>query len=632
MKPGPIDRRAFLRKGANSVVAASLLSTALQCREPVEDLGSREWPVYGGTQGATRYSPLDQISASNVAQLKPVWVHHTEDASQRPATTIECTPIVVKGVMYLTTARVKLRALDASNGKLIWNFDPFAGQELRRSPSVNRGVTFWQDPAQPEHKRIFFPVKDLLYCIDADTGKPVSSFGENGLIDLKQNFDHDMTGLSFKQTSPVVVYQDVVIVGGGGGEGPYPEAPGHIRGYDARTGKRRWIFHTIPKPGEFGNDTWEGDSWKTAGGTNNWGGMSVDTKRGWVFASIGSPSFDYYGGDRKGANLFGNCVLTLDALTGERIWHFQTVHHDVWDYDLPAQPALVTIDREGRRIDAVAQVTKTAMLFLFDRESGEPIFPVEERPIPPSDVSGEELWPTQPFVVKPPPLSRQAFTEDQITDLSPEAHASVKELFDQNRAGAIYTPPSLQGTFIHPGFRGGALWGGCSFDPSRNRLFVPTSEWTSHITLAPAREDQPFEYDLPVRRYVRDSEGYPGIKPPWGYLTAINLDKGELVWREVVGEFPELTARGIPKTGTPIHGGAIATGGGIVFLGGTFDKKFRAFDSDTGKVLWEHQLNAGGFATPCTYEAQGRQYVVIAAGGGREVSDSGDEFVAFALP
>ena len=628
MKPNSNDRGAL----ATLVLALSLLPMAIQCREPAPDPDGHDWPVYGGDQGATRYSPLDQINATNVARLEPAWVHHTEDASQRPSTRIECTPIVVDGVMYLTTARLKLQALDASSGQLIWSFDPFAGKELKSSPGTNRAVTYWQDPAQPKHKRIFLPVKDSLYCIDAGSGERVSSFGEDGLIDLKQNFDHDMTGLSFSHSSPVVVYQDVVIVGGGGGEGPYPEAPGHIRGYDARSGKRRWIFHTVPKPGEFGNDTWEGDSWKTSGGTNNWAGMSLDTERGWVFASIGSPSFDYYGGNRKGANLFGNSVLALDALTGKRIWHFQTVHHDVWDYDLPAQPTLVTAIRDGKHIDAVAQVTKTAMVFLFDRESGEPLFPVEERPIPPSEVPGEELWPTQPFPVKPPPLSRQGFTEDQITDISPEAHASVKKLFDQNRTGALYTPPSLQGTFIHPGFRGGALWGGCSFDPSSGRLFVPTSEWTNHITLAPAREDQPFDYHLPVRRLVHDSEGYPGIKPPWGYLTAIDLGEGEFVWREVVGEFPELTARGIPKTGSLITGGAITTAGGIIFLGGTLDNMFRAFDSNTGKVLWEHQLNAGGFATPCTYQVKGRQYVVIAAGGGQAGSKSGDEFVAFALP
>ena len=351
MKPKPYDRSAL----ATLLLAISLLPMALQCREPAPDAGGHDWPVYGGDQGATRYSPLDQINATNVARLEPAWVHHTEDASQRPATTIECTPIVVGGVMYLTTARLKLQALDASNGKLIWSLDPFAGKELRSSPGANRAVTYWQDPAQPEHKRIFFPVKDLLYCIDAVSGEAVSSFGENGQIDLKQDFDHDMTGLSFKQSSPVVVYRDVVICGGGGGEGPYPEAPGHIRGYDARSGERRWIFHTVPKPGEFGNDTWEGDSWKTSGGTNNWGGMSVDTERGWVLRFHRLTLLRLLRRETGREPISSVIVSSLWMHSrGKRIWHFQTVHHDVWDYDLPAQPVLVTVIRDGSPIDAVA--------------------------------------------------------------------------------------------------------------------------------------------------------------------------------------------------------------------------------------------------------------------------------------
>ncbi len=623
-----ISRRKFLRGTASLAATSAAAGPLLTSLEGATKNGAREWRCYGGDQGASRYSPLDQINRSNVKNLKVAWVYRSGDAMQRPATTIECTPIVVEGVMYLTTAQVHVRALNAATGAVLWTSDPFAAKRGRGSPGVNRGVCFWQDGSE---RRIFLIVRDQFFSLDAGTGKLVPGFGENGVVDLKENFDHDMTGLSFRSSSPPVAYRDLIIVGGGGGEGPYPEAPGHIRGYDARTGKRRWIFHTVPKPGEFGNDTWEGNSWKTAGGTNNWAGMSVDEKRGLVFASIGSPSFDYYGGDRKGANLFGNCVLALKAETGERAWHFQTVHHDVWDYDLPAQPALITVRQRGRRIDAVAQVTKTAMLFLFDRSTGKPLFPIEERPIQKSDVPGEELWPTQPFPVKPPPFSRQDFSEDQITDISPEAHEAVKKIYQVSRIGKMFTPPSKVGTVVHPGFRGGALWGGCSFDPALNLLFVNSDENSDRITLADAAPDQPFRYALPERRRYVDPEGYPAIKPPWGYLTAIDLDKGEFAWRVVIGEFPALKARGIPKTGTPTNGGSIATAGGLVFIAATFDEKIRAFDSKTGEILWEHQLSAGGYATPCTYEVDGRQYLAIAAGGGKGFTKPGDEFVVFSL-
>jgi quinoprotein glucose dehydrogenase len=612
-----MDRRVFLHSAA---AAATLAKPG--------PASTREWPYYGGDAGASRFSLLDQINKKNVRNLKVAWVHHTEDAMERPATAIECTPIVVDGVMYLTTAQLKVRAVDPVTGQTRWTFDPLSGRRGRRSPGVNRGVTYWQEGRD---KRIFVPVQDMLYSIDAVTGELDQKFGTKGVIDLKQNLDHDMTGLSFKHTSPAVVFEDIVIAGGGGGEGPYPEAPGHIRGYDARTGQRRWIFHTVPKPGEFGNDTWAGDSWKHTGGTNCWAGMSVDYQRGLVFAGIGSPSFDFWGGNRKGSNLFGNCVLALNARTGQRAWHFQTVHHDVWDYDLPAQPVLITIRHGGRNVDAVAQVTKQGFIFVFDRASGKPVWPVEERAIPKSDVEGEELWATQPFPVKPPPVSHQGFLESDITDISPEAHQYVRQIWEKCRTGALFTPVRKSGVLIHPGFRGGPLWGGCAFDPKRNRLFVGSDEWTNRIILRDAGPGEPFRYGLVDRAPVTDHEGYPAIKPPWGHMTAIDMDRGEFVWRVVNGEFEELKKRGIKKTGTPSHGGAFCTAGGLVVKAGTFDRMIRAFDSDTGDVLWEHQLRAGGFATPCTYEVKGKQYIVIAAAGGKDGSIATDEYVAFSL-
>lgn len=617
-----MNRRVFLRQTA---VAAGLATGAKAAGR------AREWTHYGGDAGATRYSACEQIKKSNVARLKVAWTHKTGDASERPATVIECTPIVVDGVMYLTTARNKVQAVHAATGKLLWTFDPAAvgtGSTSRRAPGISRGLTYWE---AGDDRRIFHVFRDQLWALQAKTGQPVESFGTNGVVDLKQDFDHDMSKLTFKHSSPVVVYRNVVITGGGGGEGPYPEAPGHIRGYDARTGKRLWIFHTIPKPGEFGHETWSGDSWKYTGGTNNWAGMSVDEKRGVVYAGIGSPSFDYWAGNRLGDNLYGNSVVALDALTGEKKWHYQTVHHDIWDYDLPAQPALITMKLRGKTIDAVVQPTKQGYLFFLDRDTGKPIYGVEERPAPASKMPGEVLAKTQPHPLKPPPLARQGFKREWITDISPEAHAFVKAQVDQLEYGDLFHPAPMSGGIVHPGFRGGMLWGGCCFDPKRNRVFTNSDETTNVIAFQDAGPGMNVKYGLSKRIQLEDQEGYPGIKPPWGYMTAIDASEGAFHWRVVNGEFPELKKRGIKKTGTPSHGGSICTAGGLVFMAGTFDEMIRAFDSDTGKILWEHPLPAGGFATPMTYEAEGKQYLVIAAAGGKDQSKANDAFVAFAL-
>lgn len=615
-------RRKFL---ANTAATAAAFLPGPRAIAAARD---REWNWYGGDAHASRYSPVGRITPSNVRHLKVAWTHKTGDASTRPATAIECTPIVIDGVMYITTARVRVQALEAATGKLLWTFDPLQGQSSRRSPGVSRGVTYWEEGAD---KRILANYQDQLWSLDARTGKPVPSFGREGVIDLKRQLDHDMRNLTFKHTTPVVVYKDVIITGGGGGEGPYPESPGHIRGYDARSGKRRWIFHTVPKPNQFGNDTWEGDSWVYTGGANNWAGMSVDAARGMVFAGIGSPAFDFYGGNRKGSNLFGNSVVALDALSGERKWHFQIVHHDTWDYDMPAQPALLTIRNNGRSVDVVVQPTKQGWLFFFERDTGKPIWPIEERPIPASDLYGERLHPTQPYPTRPPALNRQGWKDEWITDISPESHAYVKAIVEKLKRGPLYTPTTKSGGLIHPGFRGGPLWGGCSFDPQRNRLFVSSDETSNVIAFEDASPDMPFRYALKTRAPLQDQDGYPGIKPPWGYMSAIDCDKGGFAWRVVNGEIPELKARGIANTGSPSHGGCISTAGGLVFMAGTFDKKIRAFSSDSGEVLWEYELPQGGFATPCTYEADGKQYVVIAAGGGKNGSAANDEFLAFSL-
>ena len=626
-----IDRRTFVKKTAANLIAASALSSPRVLNAaPTPAKSLHEWPVYGGDQGASRYSPLGQINRSNVRELRVAWVHHTGDSMQRPATTIECTPIVVDGVMYLTTARLKVQALAASSGRLLWTFDPFAGVRDSRARGVNRGVTYWRHGTD---ERIFVVARSNLLALNAKDGKLIESFGENGAVDLGKELDRDIGSLLVQATTPGPVFEDLLIIGAGGGEGPRPAAPGHIRAYDTRTGKRRWIFHTIPHPGEFGSETWPPDAWERSGGANCWGGMSVDVERGIVFIATGSPTFDFYGGDRIGQNLFGNCTLALKAATGERIWHFQTTHHDIWDYDNPCQPILIPVRHEGRRVDAVVQLTKMGMAFVFDRQTGKPLFPIEERPMPASDLPGEQAWPTQPFPVKPPPFARQTFYEKDVVDVDPEVHARMKDRFKKARAGDMYVPPSKQGTITFPGFHGGALWGGGSTDPERGWLFVNSNEIPNLTTIEDAKPDAGYRYKQKGYQRFEDETFYPGIKPPWGQITAIDLNQGKFVWQVPLGEYEELRERGIPQTGTENMGGSIATKGKLIFIAATKDEKFRAFDTDTGKVLWETKLEAGGYATPCTYEAAGKQYVVIAAGGaGKNRTKSGDAFVAFALP
>ena len=623
--PNRHTRRTFIKHSALSSAAAVYASSA-----GAESAGvSRDWRYYGGSPEATRYSPLDQINRSNVADLKVAWTHSTGDGRKRPATTIECTPIVVDGHMYITTAQLQIRELDAATGKVLWNFDPYEGIVMRRPKGVNRGVTYWSDG---DRRRVFAAAGSNMYCLDADTGKPVAEFGDGGVLDMKAGLDRDLSNSRVSHPTPPVIFEDLLILGGSADEGPGPAAPGHIRAHDVRTGKRRWIFHTIPHPGEFGYETWGRDNWKTNGGCNNWAGMSVDEDRGLVFASLGSPTFDFYGADRPGKNLFGNSVVALDARTGKRLWHFQTTHHDLWDYDLPAQPALVKVKRGDGWQDVVVQLTKTAFLFAFDRETGKPLFDIEERKVPESDVEGEKIWPTQPYPTAPPPFSRQGMSEDNITNISEESREYVLRQLKDLRNDGFYTPPSKRGTAFSPGTLGGALWGGCSFDPETGFIYINANNIPKYFTLVDAPEGEPYPYRVAGYPFFNDQDGYPASKPPWGELLCLDLASGEYRWRKPLGEYDALSAKGIPPTGTFTVGGSICTRGGLLFIGSTRDAKFRAFNSKNGEVLWEHQLEAGAYATPCTYSVDGRQYVVIAAGGaGKGRTGSGDQFIAFAL-
>ncbi len=410
----------------------------------------------------------------------------------------------------------------------------------------------------------------------------------------------------------------------------HPGAPGDIRAFDVRSGEERWRFHTVPRPGELGHDTWPANAWEQRGGANAWGGFTLDETNGILLCGTGSAGADFHGADRAGANLFANCTLALDVRTGRRLWHFQTVHHDLWDHDTPYPPVVVSVQHEGRAVAAAAQVTKTGYCYLLELKTGKPLFPVREQPVPPSDVPGEVAHATQPIPIKPPPFARQGFTDQDITTLSPQAHDFVRNQLKSLRYGQASMPPSLQGTVVSPGFHGGANWSGASFDPATGYLFVNSNEVPAVVALL---GDGKGGYRLDGYRNLTDDAGYPGIKPPWGRLTAIDLNKGNFAWQIVLGEMPELTARGIAPTGTENFGGTIVTAGGLVFIASTKDEKFRAFDKHSGKLAWEYQLNAGGYAAPCTYAVGGRQYIAIAAGGGGKLhTKSGDEFVAFALP
>lgn len=603
-----------------------------------------EWRFYGGDAGGTRFSPLKQINRANVSQLKRAWTYHTGEPSatatgppDRAIPAFECTPLVVNGVLYLSTPSGRVIALDAESGAELWKFDPNTTKKGQR----HRGVAYWEGTSrQGRDKRILFGTPDgRLIALKASSGKLCMDFGRGGMVDLRAGVADKWPDAVYAITSAPVIYKNLVITGALVPEYPSKGPSGDVRAFNVRTGKLVWRFHTVPHPGELGHDTWDGDSWKDRTGANVWSTMSVDVERGMVFLPIGSPSYDFYGGDRKGQNLFGNSLVALNAETGQLIWYYQMVHHDIWDYDLPAQPNLVTVHQNGRDIPAVAQVTKMGFVFILDRLTGKPLFPVEERLVPQSNVPGESIWPTQPFPLKPPPLSRQSLSRDEISKVTPESNKFCTELFDSLVSGAMYTPMGPKLTLVLPGNLGGGTWSGASFDPSSGYLYVNTNE----VGAIGAMKSQPPGSPVPYRRssqwgeYARfwDPNRWPCQQPPWGILSAIDLNTGELVWRVPLGVVDELEDKGISKTGAPNLGGSIVTAGGLVFIAGSNDSRFRAFDAQTGDELWVDKLEASGHATPMTFEGKksGRQYVVIAAGGGGYFSKTAsDALVAYALP
>jgi quinoprotein glucose dehydrogenase len=687
-----------------------------------------DWPVYGGSADGqpanTHYSPLKQIDRSNVSQLRVAWQFDSGETGG-----LQTSPIVVGHVLYGYTPSQKVVALDASTGKLLWKFDSGVN-----GTQPARGVTYWSDGKQG---RLFAGVMNLLYALDPTTGKPLPGFGENGRVDLRKGLRGDYEQQSIVLTSPGVIYKDLIIVGGRNPE-THPAPPGDIRAYDVHTGAMRWSFHTIPRPGESGYETWPKDAWTFAGAANNWAGMAVDARRGIVYAPTGSAVSDFYGGDRLGNDLFANTLLALDANTGQRLWHFQGVHHDIWDRDIPSAPVLVTVKHEGKSIDALAQTTKQAYLYLFDRVTGKPLFPIQEVKYPPSTVPGEVASPTQPKPLLPEPFARQLLTEDMLTNRTPEAHAWAVNEFRKVRSYGQFVPFSLdKPTVVFPGFDGGAEWGGPAVDPASGVLYVNANDvaWLGGLALSnqsagegeatygnqcavchganragsppafpslvdigkrlndveiaktvqqgrgrmpsfpsldeahlsaliaylkapPASEKQEMtsapggahsgaesglaspstgpstKYQFTGYRKFVDPDGYPAVAPPWGTLNAIDLNTGKYLWKIPLGEYPELAAQGIKNTGSESYGGPVVTAGGVLVIAATsYDRKIRAFDSHSGAQLWEAMLPFSGTATPATYMIDGRQYIVIACGGGRDPKvASGGVYVAFALP
>ena len=699
--PRPRSATSFIAS-ISLVAAVSLLEIGAPA--PLGAQGrSVDWPVYGGNSDHTHYSTLAQITPANVAQLQVAWTFATHD--EFGGSEMQANPVVLDGVLYATTPKLHVFALDAASGRELWRFDPNNGAPPT-SRFRHRGVVVTGD-------RVIFNYRNRLYALDRTTGRPIRSFGDSGWVDLRAGLGRPVEGLSVSASTPGVVFDDLFIIGSSVPEA-LPSAPGDIRAYDVRTGRLRWSFHTIPHPGEFGYETWPAEAWKIAGGANAWSGVTLDSKRGMVFAATGSASFDFYGANRLGDNLFANTVLALDARTGKLRWHFQGLRHDLWDRDFPAAPALVTVTRRGRRVDAVAQITKTGHVYLFDRVNGTPLFPIEERSVPTGDaLEGERPSASQPFPVLPPPFARQRLTEDQLTDRTPEAHAAALKVFNEYRTDDPFSPPSLRGTILFPGVDGGGEWGGPAFDPRTSLLYVNSNEMAWLLRMVPRSDSSlygatcagchgndrrgtaaaPSLDGIGERRtrsqiaqiiregtgrmsafgamldnatiddlvsylltgkdiaatsgsnpyYLKyrsigfdiflDHEGYPAIKPPWGTLNAIDLNKGEIRWSIPFGEYPALRAQGVRNTGTDNYGGAIVTENGLLIIAATtYDNKIRAYDKSTGALLWEGSLPAAGNATPATYMVNGRQYLVIACGGGKNGAPSGGSYVAFALP
>ncbi|HEY1338389.1 MAG TPA: pyrroloquinoline quinone-dependent dehydrogenase, partial [Bryobacteraceae bacterium] len=584
---------------------------------------------YGGGPDSAQYSALKQIDRSNVNRLEVAWTYPTGDGRK-----YFFSPLVADGLMYVLAKNNSIVALNAATGKEVWTYSTSPAPSLITS----RGINYWESKDRSD-RRLLFVADHVLHAIDARTGKLIATFGNAGGVDLKEGLGRDPKTLKLVQsTTPGRVFEDLIIVGSATNQG-YGSGPGDIRAFDVRTGKLVWTFHTIPHPGEFGYDTWPKDAWKTVGGANVWSEFSIDEKRGILYAPTASPKYNFYGADRKGANLFGDCLLALDARTGKRLWHFQMVHHDIWDYDDATAPKLLTVKHDGKPVDVVAQVSKQGFVWVFNRVTGEPLWPIEERAVPKSDMPEEETWPTQPFPTKPPPFARQKFTVDDLSPyLSPEDRARFRDDMLSARNEGLFTPPSARKTVQMPGNNGGANWSGAAVDAANGLLYVVSKDMPAMLKL-----EQDKTAPEGVVRYTSGfnfmiaSDGLSPIKPPWTSLTVYDLNEGTIKWKMPLGDVPQLAAKGIHNTGTQYPKvGPVVTAGGLLFTG-TRDREVRALDVETGKVLWEKQLDTALEGMPAVYETGGREYIVFCASAQVGLTPSTQTkiegaYVAFALP
>ena len=636
---------------------AALLAGCLLPHTAAPQSSSVDWPSYGGDPGGQKYSPLADIDRSNVRQLRLAWTWTANEKpiaaseGQRPAFpgTFQATPLAIGDTLIFPTPYNRVIAMDTTTGREYWSFDPESwksyGQPSNGTGLVHRGVATWTDGRT---RRVFINSRWRLIALDAHTGVPIRSFGTNGEIDLTAGLSRAVRKEHYTNTSPPVIWGDLVILGNGVGDRLQyrGDPPGDIQAFDVRTGRRVWRFKTVPEPGEFGNETWKDDSWKYVGHTNAWAPFTVDATRGIVYLPVGTPSNDYWGGERRGAGLFGETILALDARTGTRLWHFQTAHHGLWDYDPPAPPLLATVRHDGRSVDIVAAPTKQGFLFVFDRVTGAPLWPIEERAVPQSDVPGEESWPTQPFPTRPAPFSPQGFTVDDLADFTPAIRAAALASVSSYRMGPLYTPPSLQGTVVRPGVIGGAGWGGAALDAETGWIYIKASNSPGLMAIAKRAApsdtiDAPYAYDPSRRGLGVRTAGLTGggallpiVKPPYGTLTAIDLNTGDTKWTIPLGDDPAvrndpgLAGVQLPeKLGIVGSPGSVVTKGGLVFLTGG-GRTLYAIDSRTGTYLWEYDLGQIAYANPMTFRSRGgKQFIIIATGAGTTST-----LMAFALP
>lgn len=625
-------------------IGAVLLAVAL---EPFLAAQS-DWPSYGHDAGASRYSPLSQINTRNVASLRSVWKYDSDEIGA----SFETTPIVAGDTMYISTPRERVVALDAETGHEIWSFDT----KVKR-PTTHRGVSYWPGDGQTPARVLAATTDGRLFAIDAKSGKPIAAFGDDGVVNLRAGVADNFPLAAYGISSPPAIFKNLLIVGPRTQESPAKGPAGDIRAFDVRTGKLVWSFHSLPRPGEPGYDTWGPDFWKDGSGPSAWAAITVDPERQMVFVPVGNPAG---GGDpagRKGTNLYSDSVVALDALTGKLRWHYQMVHHDMWDYDVPAPPALIEISRGGKKTPAIAQMTKQGFLYILDRMTGQPIFGAEERPVAKGNNPGDESWPTQPFPLKPPPLARNSMSADDISRITPESAEFCGNLVATHRTGGPFMPRGSDPAINFPSSIGGGNWGGVSFDPPLGYIFVNTMDLgslsngrgggranqkapSSAPAAAAADANTPAAFgETGGVRFV-DQDHYPCNKPPWGQLIAVNVNTGDIAWRSVLGGYKELEDKGIKDTGAANLGGSIATAGGLVFIGATNDLRFRAFDARTGKQLWTADLDGDAFAPPIAFQGRsGKQYVVVTSGGpgylngvGPRRSDVPGKLTAFALP